>query len=70
MTSNLAVLGMEIILNYIEINLHLCQDGINFNSSDPRCTKINELLKYKNTSWLFEFYYPVVNFNLQILKIH
>ena len=50
------------ILNYIEINLHLCQDGINFNSSDPRCTKINELLEYKNTSWLFEFYYPVVQF--------
>ena len=50
------------LLNYIEINLHLCQDGINFNSSDPRCTKINELLKYKNTSWLFEFYYPVVQF--------
>ena len=50
------------ILNYIEINLHLCEDGINFNSSDPRCTKIDNLLKYKNTSWLFEFYYPVVQF--------
>ena len=50
------------ILNYIEINLHLCQDGINFNASDPRCTKMNDLLKYRNTSWLFEFYYPVVQF--------
>ena len=49
-------------LNYIEINLHLCQDGIHFNSSDPRCTTIDELLNYKNSSWLFEFYYPVVQF--------
>ena len=49
-------------LNYIEINLHLCQDGIDFNSSDPRCTTIDKLLNFKNTSWLFEFYYPVVQF--------
>lgn len=40
----------------------MCQEGINFNSSDPRCTNMNDLLKYKNTSWLFEFYYPVVQF--------
>ena len=50
------------ILNYIEINLYLCENGINYNSSNPRCTKIDDLLEYKNTSWLFEFYYPVVQF--------
>jgi hypothetical protein len=50
------------ILNYIEIDLHLCKDGINYNSSDPRCTRMDDLLKYRNTSWLFEFYYPVVQF--------
>jgi hypothetical protein len=49
-------------LYFIEYNLHLCQDGINFNVSDPRCTKIEDLLAHKNTSWLFEFYYPVVQF--------
>lgn len=48
--------------NYIEINLHLCKDGINFNSSDSKCTKVNDLFKYKNSSWLFEFFYPVVHF--------
>ena len=52
----------EDFINYIEINLHLCIDGIHFNSSDPRCTTIDELLYYKNTSWVFEFYYPVVQF--------
>ena len=50
------------ILYYFEINLYLCEDGIDFNSSDPRCTQMSELLKHKNTSWLFEFYYPVVQF--------
>ena len=56
------------ILNYIEINLHLCEDGINFNASDPRCTKMNDLLKFRNTSWLFEFYYPVVQFQPRNLE--
>ena len=49
-------------LQYLEYNLHLCENGINFNASDPRCTKIEDLLKHKSTSWLFEFYYPVVQF--------
>jgi len=49
-------------LYYLEYNLHLCQDGIHFNASDPRCTKIEDLLAHRSTSWLFEFYYPVVQF--------
>ena len=50
------------ILYYFEVNLYSCEDGIDFNASDPRCTKMSELLKHRNTSWLFEFYYPVVQF--------
>ena len=50
------------ILYYIEVNLFLCEEGINFNASDPRCTKMSDLLQHRNTSWLFEFYYPVVQF--------
>ena len=50
------------ILYYFEVNLYTCEGGIDFNSSDPRCTKMTELLKHRNTSWLFEFYYPVVQF--------
>ena len=49
-------------LHYLEYNLHLCKGGINFNASDPRCTKLEDLLKHRSTSWLFEFYYPVVQF--------
>ena len=47
---------------YIEINLYLCQNGINFNISDPRCQNFNNLLTYENASWLFEFFYPIVQF--------
>ena len=49
-------------LYYLEYNLHLCENGIHFNASDPRCTKIDDLLAHRSTSWLFEFYYPVVQF--------
>ena len=49
-------------VNFIEINLYLCKDGINFNASDPKCQNINNLLTYYNDSWLFEFYYPIVQF--------
>ena len=49
-------------LHFLEYNVHLCQGGINFNASDPRCTKLEDLLKHRSTSWLFEFYYPVVQF--------
>ena len=50
------------ILYYVEVNLFLCKDGIHFNASDPRCTKMSDLLEHRNTSWLFEFYFPVVQF--------
>ena len=50
------------ILYYVEVNLFLCKGGIHFNASDPRCTKMSDLLEHRNTSWLFEFYFPVVQF--------
>ena len=49
-------------INYIEINLHLCKDGIDFNSSDPRCSNMKDLLKNRNSSLIFEFFYPIVQF--------
>ncbi len=46
----------------IKINLHLYKDGINFNSSESKWTEVRDLFKYKNSSWFFEFFYPVVQF--------
>ena len=49
-------------LNYIEINIYLCEEGVPYNSSDPRCDKIDHLLKKVNSSLLFDFYFPIVQF--------
>ena len=49
-------------LNYIEINLYLCEDDIAYNSSDPRCSKIVNYLKDLNSSLIFDFHFPVVQF--------
>ena len=49
-------------INYIEINLYLCREGIAYNSSDPRCSKLDKYLKTLNSSLLIDFYYPIVQF--------
>ena len=36
-------------INFIEIKLFLCEDGIFYNSSDPRCSNINKLYNNINT---------------------
>ena len=58
----------DAFLNYIEINLYLCDEGIAFNSSDSRCSKINNYLKKFNSSLLFDFYFPIVQFQPKNLK--
>jgi len=55
-------------IKYIELNLYLCKEGVSFNASDPRCTKMEDLLKYGATNWVFEFYYPVVQYQPTNLK--
>jgi hypothetical protein len=49
-------------LNYVEINLFLCKEGIAYNASDPRCSKLDNYLKTLNSSLLIDFYYPIVKF--------
>ena len=53
---------------YIEINLYFCDGNIIFNSSDPRCQKADELLKRQNSSIIFDFHYPVVQFQPKNLE--
>ena len=52
----------HVFLSYIEVNLYLCFDGIAYNSSDPRCSKLDNYLKNFNSSLLIDFYYPIVQF--------
>ena len=49
-------------INYIEINLYLCEDKIYFNSSDSRCANVINLFNRVNSSLSFDFYYPIVQF--------
>ena len=49
-------------LYYLEINLFLCEEGIQYNASDSRCTPLQNIVNFTNTTWLFEFFYPIVQF--------
>ena len=50
-------------INYVEFDLFLCEDGINYNESDPRCTKYDTLINSMiNNSYEMEIYYPLVNY--------
>ena len=55
-------------LNYLEINLYLCEDGVFYNTSDPRCSKLSNYLKNFNSSLLFDMYFPIVQFQPTNLK--
>jgi hypothetical protein len=55
-------------LDYIEINVFLCDGNIMYNESDPRCKNTFELLKRQNSSIIFDFYYPVVQFQPRNLE--
>ena len=56
-------------LYYLEINLFLCENGIRYNASDSKCTKLQDIVKYTNTTLLFEFFYPTVQFQPTNLEI-
>ena len=53
---------------YIEIDLYVCDGNVLFNSSDPRCKNTADLLKKQNSSLIFDFYYPVVQFQPRNLE--
>ena len=51
-------------INYIQFDLHYCQDGVKYNESDPKCTSFNNIRKFigENNSLDINFYYPIVQF--------
>ena len=46
-------------LYYLDINLYLCENGISYNETNPKCFP---LINNKNNTLVFEFYYPEVRF--------
>ena len=55
-------------LYYIELNLYLCEDGVAYNASDPKCSKIDKYLQNLNSSLLIDFYYPIVQYQPKNIK--
>ena len=51
-------------VNYIRLDLNLCKDGSNYNSSNINCTRPEYLtsLYGKDNNWFFELLYPSVQF--------
>ena len=50
-------------INYIEFDLYVCNNGINYNESDGNCTSYEKILGImENNSYEMEIYYPLVNY--------
>ncbi len=57
-------------LDYVEFDLYLCKNGIDYNETNPNCTTYQQLIDFFSSnksnnisnSFKVEFYYPVVQF--------
>ena len=51
-------------INYIRLDIYLCENGIKYNESNDKCTSIDkfEELHGKDNAWFFEVLYPKVQF--------
>ena len=51
-------------LNYIRLDLYLCENGIDYNETSDKCTSFDEIEKIigKDNSLFFELLYPIVQF--------
>ena len=52
-------------ISYIEFDLYLCEEGIDYDENNPYCTQYENISHYRgeNNSLLMSLYYPVVQFN-------
>ena len=55
---------VSLFFNYIRIDFHLCEDGIDFDENNKKCTTKEKIYKYTgdNNSLKIEFFYPDVQF--------
>ena len=58
-------------INYIRLDLYLCEDGIDYNKTNNKCTSHDYLLDKigKNNNWYFELLYPVIQFQPSVKKM-
>jgi hypothetical protein len=51
-------------VSYIEFDLYLCKEGINYDANNPDCTSYENISNYlgENNSMIMSLYYPIVQF--------
>ena len=51
-------------INYIEFDLYLCEDGIDYDENNPKCATYKKITNYigEDNSLDFALYYPIVQF--------
>ena len=53
----------ENFLYYVQLDIYICKDGIEYDEGNPKCTTFQELKnKFLNNSWAFEYFYPIVEY--------
>ena len=55
---------MSEFISYIQFDLYYCEDGIDYNDSNDKCSPFNKIMNYVGTNNSLELsvYYPVVQF--------
>ena len=55
---------MSEFINYIQFDLYYCEDGIDYDESNSKCSPFNKIMNYMgyNNSLELSVYYPVVQF--------
>ena len=54
-------------INYVQLDLYTCKNGINYNESDPDCSTFEKIINTAggDNSFAFDVYYPVVHYQPQ-----
>ena len=58
-------------INYVRIDIYLCQNGIKYDEKNNECTSIEkfEELHGKDNAWFFEVFYPKIQFQPNEVEI-
>ena len=51
-------------INYIQFDLYYCEEGIEYNETNPKCTSYDKIRDFigENNSLSFDLYYPIIQF--------
>ena len=51
-------------LNYLQLDIYICKDGIEYNKNNENCTTFENFknIYLKNDSWALEYFYPIVEY--------